>query len=325
MNSPILTSSSRRRFLTNTAVASAAAYFLPSTLFAQAAAAATDVPAVVAQGRAAGAIAKITTQTLRGNVSVLMGSGGNIAVIPGKQGKLIVDSGYSTSRPQITAALTALSPDAVTHLVNTHWHFDHTDGNEWMHSIGATIIAHDNTKTRLSTPQEITAFQAHFPPSPAGAIPTKTFADKHTIHINGETLHLTHYAPAHTDTDISVYFQNADILHTGDTFFNGFYPFIDYSSGGSINGMIAAAERTIAMTTDKTIIIPGHGALANKADFVIFHDMLVATRDAVAAQKKQGKSVEETIAAKPNAAYDAKYGGGFLAPAVYVRLVYQGV
>jgi glyoxylase-like metal-dependent hydrolase (beta-lactamase superfamily II) len=274
---------------------------------------------------AAAASAKITTQALRGNVSVLMGSGGNIAVLPGREGKLIVDSGFSTSRPQITEALSGISNNPVTHLVNTHWHFDHTDGNEWMHSIGATILAHENTRERLSTKQTIAAFDMTLPPAPAAAIPTEVFGKKKTLKVNGATLQMAHYDPAHTDTDISIYFVEANVLHCGDTWFNGVYPFIDYSSGGNINGMIAATERNLAMANDITIVIPGHGPIGDKAGLKRTHDMLVGCRDAVAALKKQGKTLPDVVAAKPTSAYDETWGQGSIEPDFFVGLVYQGV
>ncbi len=312
---------SRRHFLASGSLATAAVALHPRSLFAQTA----EVPAVIAQGRAAGATAKITTQPLRGGVSALMGSGGNIAVLPGKDGKVIIDSGYATSQPQITEALNAISGDPVKHLINTHWHFDHTDGNEWMHSIGATIVAHENTKTRLSTTQTIAAFHATLPPSPAGAVPTKTFATKETLKLNGATLELAHYAPAHTDTDISIHFTEADVLHAGDTWFNGFYPFIDYSSKGSIGGMIEAAEHTLSVAGPKTIIIPGHGPIGDKAQLAQYRDVLVFARDSVAAMKKQGKTLEDVVAAKPTAKYDARWGAGFMNAPTFLGLVYQGV
>lgn len=312
---------SRRGFLGSSAAVAAGVFVSGRYTFAQEAA----LPAVVVQGRAAGATAKITTMPLRGGISVLMGSGGNIAVLPGTGGKLLVDSGYSTSKPQVLEALNAISADRISHLVNTHWHFDHTDGNEWVHAAGATIIAQKNTRTRLSTPQEIKAFNAVFPAAPIGARPTMTFDEKHTLKLNGETLHLTHYAPAHTDTDISVHFANADILHIGDTWFNGFYPFIDYSTGGSINGMILAAEASLKVANAKTIIIPGHGPIGDKAQLTEYRDVLVDARDKTAALKKQGKSLAEVVAAKPTEKYDAKWGGGFMKPEVFLGLVYQGV
>ncbi len=323
MTHSLPTTLSRRGFLRGS-LTTAAAFSLPRLLLGQAATP-SELPPFLVQGRATAATAKIITTPLRRRVSVLIGSGGNIAVLPGANGKLLVDSGYSTSRPQITEALTALSPDPLTHLIDTHWHFDHTDGNEWMHSAGATILAHENTRSRLSTPQYMAALQAQVPAAPAGAIPTETFATTYTLKLNGETLHLQHYDPAHTDTDISIHFQEADVLHTGDTWFNGFYPFIDYSTGGSIDGMIAAAKRTLAMVSASTIIIPGHGPVGNKTQLTTFQDMLLATRASVAALKQQGKTIDETLAAKPTAAFDDSWGKGFMNPETFTRLVYQGV
>jgi glyoxylase-like metal-dependent hydrolase (beta-lactamase superfamily II) len=313
---------SRRRFLSTSAATAAAAYLTPRALFAQQGA---QPPAMVVQARADAAKAKITTQKLRGNVSVLIGSGGNIAVLPGPQGKLLVDTGISTSRPQITDALTAISADPIEHLINTHWHYDHTDGNSWIHSVGATIIAHEKTRFRLSNPQTIVLFNATFPALPADALPTLLFTDEHLLTTNGETLHLQHYDPAHTDTDISVHFTGADVLHTGDTWFNGAYPFIDYSTGGHIDGMIRATKRNLATGTDSTIIIPGHGPVGNKMQLSDSYDMLTAIREKIAALKQQGKSADEAVAAKPTAQFDDRFAKGFVTPEMFVKLVYQGV
>ena len=285
----------------------------------------SQVPEIVKQARAAAAGMKVSTQTLRRNVSVLMGSGGNIAVQPGKDGKVLIDSGFASSKPQVTEALASLGNDPLSLLINTHWHYDHTDGNEWLHGAGATIMATEKTKQRLSVPTPIATFNVTFPPAPAGAIPTKTLSEKQTLHVNDEELVLTPYDPAHTDTDASIYFAKADVLHTGDTWFNGFYPFIDYSTGGSIDGMIRAAERNLSYGTAKTIIIPGHGPVGDKTQLKEFHEMLVGSRAAVAAQKNQGRSLPDTVAAKPLAQYDAKFGGGFMKPEIFVALVYQGV
>ncbi len=314
MTSPLL---SRRRFVTTAAAAAAASRFCHSWLQAQ------EIPDVLARGRAAGATATIKTQSLRGNVSALMGAGGNIAVLPGKDGKLLIDSGYATAQPHLTEALKAISSDPITHLINTHWHFDHTDGNEWVHAAGATIIAHENCRSRLSTPQEIVAYKAKFPPSPAGAIPTLVFKTDDALKLNGANLTLRHYAPAHTDTDISIYFAEANVLHTGDTFWNPLYPFIDYSSGGNIDGMILANKNNLDIASADTIIIPGHGAVGTKAQLAEFHEMLAGVRDNVAKLKKEGKSLDETVAAKPTAGFDEKFGGP--RAAAFIGYVYQGV
>jgi glyoxylase-like metal-dependent hydrolase (beta-lactamase superfamily II) len=191
-----------------------------------------------------------------------------------------------------------------------------------MHSAGATIWAHENTRSRMASTQRIAAFDATIPPAPTGALPTVLVNTYRTLSDSISTLKLTHYDPAHTDTDISVYFTKADILHVGDTWFNGFYPFIDYSSGGNISGMIHATEQNLAATTADTIIIPGHGPIGNKAQLTEFHDMLISVRDNVAKLKKEGKSLDETIAAKPTAAFDEKWGKK---PGAFIGYVYQGV
>ncbi len=235
--------------------------------------------------------AKIEVHPLRRNISVLEGSGGNIAVLPGKGGKLLVDSGFTVSRARIAAALVGLSSDPLT----------------------------------LSTSTRVEGWSYTFPPAPAGAIPTTAFDDEHYVHHNDTRIALKYYGPAHTDGDISVLFEEADIIHVGDTWWNGFYPFIDYSTGGSIDGMIRATETNLTIATNKTIIIPGHGPVGNKAGLTEYRDMLVAIRNNVAELKKQGKSLAETIAAKPTAAYDTKWGQFLMTPAIFTGLVYSGV
>ena len=276
--------------------------------------------------RSEAAKAPIKIHKLRGNVSVLEGSGGNIAVLTGTDGKLLVDAGITASRPRIVEALASLSSDPIRHLINTHWHFDHADGNAWLHGEGAAILAHDNTRKHLASAQRVEDWNFNFPASPAAAIPSDVFATDRVMKINGSTLALKYYGPAHTDGDIFVAFSDADILHTGDIYWNGIYPFIDYSTGGSIDGMIRGADATLAATTDATIIIPGHGnPVSNRSELKDYRDMLVAIRDNVAALKKQGRSLEDTIAAKPTAAHDARWGQFLIDPAFFTQLVYEGV
>jgi glyoxylase-like metal-dependent hydrolase (beta-lactamase superfamily II) len=243
----------------------------------------------------------------------------------GGDGKLIIDSGFLGTRGKIAAALSSLSPDPIKHLINTHWHFDHTDGNEWMHSAGATITAHENTRKHLPTSTRVEGWNFTFPPSPAGAIPTGVFNAEKRLHLNGATIALKYYGPSHTDGDVSAYFIEADVLHTGDTWWNGHYPFIDYSTGGSLNGMIKAAEANLAIVTDKTIVIPGHGPVGGKTEMIKYRDLLTSIRDRVAALKGEGKSLNEIVAAKPTAAYDAKWGKGFVNGEFFTKLVYKGV
>ena len=270
--------------------------------------------------------AKITTHKLRGNISVLEGSGGNIGLLTGTDGKVFIDAGITGTRPRILEAANKLSREPITHLINTHWHFDHTDGNEWLREEGASIIAHENTHKHLLSATRVDDWDFTFPSSPLAAVPTDVFSDEKTLKLNGETIHLKHYEPAHTDSDISVTFAEADILHCADTFWNGLYPFIDYSTGGSIDGMIAATEANLAAVSDKTIIIPGHGKpVSNKAELIEYRDMLKGIRDNVAKLKQQGHTVEEAINAQPTSAFDEKWGKAVISPAFFTRLVYHGV
>ena len=318
MNNPDFSNFSRRNFIAVSASAAAAVVFAPRFLFAQ------DKGIVPTMIDAAGK-ATIETHPVRRNISVLEGSGGNIAVLTGKDGKLLVDSGFTVSKPRIVEALNKLSSDPIAQLLNTHWHTDHTDGNAWVHDAGAKITAHANTKKHLSTSTRVEGWNWTFPPAPSGAIPSVVFDDEHRLRHNDTNISLKYYGPAHTDSDVSVVFEEADVIHVGDTWWNGIYPFIDYSTNGSIDGMIRATERNLNVITDKTIVIPGHGPVGNKAALTEYRDMLATIRENVATLKKQGKSLSETVAAKPTAAYDAKYGQFLINPPFFTALVYAGV
>jgi glyoxylase-like metal-dependent hydrolase (beta-lactamase superfamily II) len=315
--------SSRRNFclccMGTTAFAASGGWLTPRQAFAEA----SNLVDLV---RDYAAKTPIKVYKLRSDVSILEGSGGNIAVLTGGDGKVFIDAGITASRPRILEAANGLSHDPITHLINTHSHFDHADGNDWLNAEGAAIIAHENTHKHLMSAQRVEDWDFEFSPSPLPAVPTEIFAAEKTLSLNGSTLHLKHYDPAHTDSDISVNFDEADILHVGDTYWNGIYPFIDYSTGGSIGGMIQATEANLAAVTDRTIVIPGHGApVSNKAELSAYRDMLVAIRDNVARLKQQGRTLEETIAAKPTAAFDAHWGQFLITPALFTRLVYEGV
>ena len=273
----------------------------------------------------AAAQANIETHPVRRHISVLEGSGGNIGVLTGNDGKLLIDSGFTVSKPKLKVALDTLSSDPITQLVNTHWHTDHTDGNAWVHAYGAAITAHTNTKRHLAASTRVEGWQWTFPAAPEGALPVTIFEDEYTIHHNDTNVALKYYGPAHTDSDVSVLFEEANVIHLGDTWWNGIYPFIDYSTGGSIDGMIQASDRNLKVVSDDTIIIPGHGPVGNKGALSEFRDMLVEIRHNVAELKKQGKSLKETIAAKPTAKYDAKFGQFLITPAFFTTLVYSGI
>jgi glyoxylase-like metal-dependent hydrolase (beta-lactamase superfamily II) len=177
----------------------------------------------------------------------------------------------------------------------------------------------------LSTSTRVEGWNYTFPPAPAGAIPTTGFDDEHRVHQNGTSIALRYYGPAHTDCDIRVVFEEADVVHVGDTWWNGIYPFIDDSTGGSIDGMTHAAELNLAAVGNETIVILGHGPIGNKTGLIEYRDMLVAIRGNVAVLKQQGKSLSETIAAKPTATYDAKWGHFLITPAMFTELVYSGI
>ena len=308
----------RLRFFTFSILAGSVACLAPVQVFAQATSPVDKINAEAAK-------ADITVQRLRGNISVLMGSGGNITVLTGPDGKLLVDAGIAVSRPRIQAALDGISKDPLKYLINTHWHWDHTDGNEWVHNQGATIIAQENTLKHLSTTTRVKEWNHTFQPWPASARPTVVVKTDKTLKFDGENIVLKGFGPGHTDGDITAYFTKADVLALGDIFWNGIYPFIDSDTGGSIDGMIHLANASLERATDKTIIVPGHGPIGDRAQLVEFRDMLVAIRENVAQLKKQGKSLDEVIAAKPTAAYDAKWGGFVIDPAFFTRLVYAGV
>jgi glyoxylase-like metal-dependent hydrolase (beta-lactamase superfamily II) len=267
----------------------------------------------------------VTVHPLRGNISVLMGSGGNIAVLNTPDGKLLGDGGIAVSKPMIEEALASIGPAPIKYLINTHYHWDHTDGNAWLHEAGATIIAQENTLKRLTSGTRVIEWGFMFPPTPPAGLPTIVFKTEKTMEFGGEIIVLKHYGPGHTDTDASIYFKNADILQVGDIWWNGHYPFLDNGAGGNIDGLIRWVNECINASTDHTIIIPGHGDVSNRAGLIEFRDMLVAVRGNVARLKKSGKTLAQTVAAKPTAAFDAKYGDFLINPAFFTQLIYMDV
>ncbi len=265
----------------------------------------------------------IGTEKVAEGVYMLTGAGGNIGVSAGEDGIVIIDDQFKPLAPKIVEALAKLSPKPARFVINTHWHGDHTGGNEAFGDAGAVIVAHDNVRKRLTEKQVTEFFKRETPPAPRGAWPIVTFSTDMTVHYNGEELRVFHIDNAHTDGDGLIEFRKANVVHMGDTFFNGMYPFIDTDSGGSIEGMIAAANKVLGMVRADTKIIPGHGPLGTSVELTKFRDMLIALRDSVGKQVREGKTLEETIAAKPTAALDPVWGKGFFKPEQIVGMVYR--
>ena len=317
---------SRRGFLASAGMFGASAWLAPNRLLAAQLAPAVNRPAqmgIVEEIRTAAATEPIAVQQLPGNLVVLMGNGGNVVALSGDDGVLLIDAGIVGSK--VAAAVASVTRAPIRHLVNTHWHFDHTDANDWHHANGAAIMAQEKTRARMSTATRVRDWNFTFPPSPAGALPETVFADARDLRINGSLIQLKHYAPAHTDSDISAHFTDADVLHVGDTWWNGIYPFIDNSTGGSIDGMIGATEQNLTKAGGKTIIVPGHGPVGDRASLARWSDMLVTVRDRVAELKKKGQPLSAVLAARPTAPFDAEYGGGLITPDLFTRIVYERV
>ncbi|POX58644.1 MBL fold metallo-hydrolase [Streptomyces sp. Ru62] len=276
---------------------------------------------------AAAARDPITVTRLRGNVNPLQGSGGNIGVLPtGDHGAFMVDAGVAVSRQKMEKTLKKLGVSHIGDLVNTHWHFDHTGGNSWAHEYGARIIATPNTLRDLSSTIRVEEWSHTFTPVPPSARPTVTVASERTFSAGDQPVQLRPYSPpGHTNGDLSAYFTKANVLFTGDTYWNGLYPFIDWETGGSIDGMIQDANQNIAMVGGNTIVVPGHGPIGKRADLVQYRHMLVSIRNRVADLKHQGLTVEQTVAAKPTQPFDAKWGKGLIGPDLFTKLVYRGV
>ncbi len=270
---------------------------------------------------------KVTVKTtpVAGSVSMLQGEGGNIGVLVGPEGVLLVDDEFGPLVPKIEAAVKQLSPKPIRFVINTHWHGDHTGGNAGLGTEGVVIVAQDNVRKRLSTEQFSSFRKTSIPPSPAVALPIITFLDSVSFHLDGEDIDVFHIAPAHTDGDSVVWFKKSNVVHTGDLFFNGLYPFIDFGSGGSIDGVVAGADLVLSRINDETKVMCGHGPVGSKSDLKRYRDMLATIRDRVRKAIQDGKTLDQTVALKPTAEFDAAWGNGFLKPDAFVALVYSGL
>jgi glyoxylase-like metal-dependent hydrolase (beta-lactamase superfamily II) len=267
---------------------------------------------------------KVQIKTIKtsGNVYMLMGSGGNIGVLAGDDGVFLVDDQFAPLTKKIKDAIGKFSDKEIRFVINTHWHYDHVGGNENLGETGSVIIAHENVRKRMSTDQFIKFFQSKVPAYPKVALPIITFTRDLKFHLNGEEVHVFHVKNAHTDGDAIIYFRNSNVIHTGDIYFSGIYPFIDTSTHGSVNGVIDAAQHVLSIINDDTKVIPGHGPLSNKAKLREYVDMLISLRAKITKLISSGKTLEEIQKAKPAQEFEEKWGHGLLTSDQFVQILY---
>lgn len=269
---------------------------------------------------------EIKTTQLSETIYMLEGRGGNIGLCVGEDGVFMIDDQYAPLSEKILDAVKAITNEPLKFVFNTHWHGDHTGGNQNMHNAGALIIAHENVRKRMSTDQFMASFGRKVPAAPKEAWPTVTFSEDIQLYLNGEDIMAFHlHDGAHTDGDAIIYFPNSNVIHTGDTYFNGRYPFIDLSSGGSINGIIKVCDAVLMLANEETKIIPGHGALSNKVELTEYRAVLMTLRDRVQQQLKAGKTLEEVKAMGLSKEYDDKYGQNFINPERIIQFIYNSL
>ncbi len=266
---------------------------------------------------------EIKTEQLGDGIAVLFGAGGNIGVSYGPDGTVLIDDQFAPLTPKIQAAVAALGAEPVKYLINTHWHYDHSGGNENFGKAGALIMAHDNVRERMEGKQ--TSGNGNDPASPKEALPVVTYHDGVKLHLNGDEVHVKHMAHAHTDGDSIVFWKNANVLHMGDLYFNQVtLPFIDINSGGNARGVLAAAEKALTMVNDETKIIPGHGPMATKADLTDYRDMMKSVIGSVEKARGEGKTLEQIQAMKPAAQWDTNKDA-FIKGDAFVEAVFKSL
>lgn len=261
----------------------------------------------------------------RSGISMLEGSGGNITASIGSDGVLLVDAGIAVSQAKIEGALRRLGSTTIKYLINTHWHWDHTDGNSWAKDENTVHLALPTTVEDLSKTIRVEEWGHTFTPVPVADLPNQIIDKIHRIKFNGDTVRIVPLGAGHTNGDLVVYFEKANVLSLGDVFWNGQYPFIDYVAGGGINGAIAQAESALKLANDTTIIVPGHGPIGTKADLRAFRDMLKQARDSITMLKSSGKTLEEVLAAEPTRELDSVWGNSIISAKIFTTLVYRGV
>jgi cyclase len=267
----------------------------------------------------------VKAQHLRGSVYVITGAGGNIGLSVGDDAAFLVDDQFAPLVPKIIAAIRGITNKDVRYVVNTHWHGDHTGGNEPLGKAGSVIVAQANVRKRMSTEQFLARFNQRFPPSPRAALPVVTFADSVTMHVNGDDMTAVHVPAAHTDGDALVFFAAANVIHMGDTFMTIGYPFIDLASGGTANGFVRAADRALASCNAQTIVIPGHGPTTDCAGLRAWRTMLATIQDRVRAEMQRGRTLAQIQAAGLTKEFDDRWGKSFIPAADFLESVYQSL
>ena len=266
---------------------------------------------------------EIKTSQVGDGVYMLTGKGGNLGVSIGEDGVFLIDDQFAPLTDKIYAAIKKLSDKPLRFVLNTHWHPDHTGGNENIGKTGAVIVAHDNVRKRLSVDGFIELFNMQAPALDSSGLPVVTFNDSVTFHLNDEEIVATHAANAHTDGDSFIYFRNANVLHAGDIYFAGMYPFIDTASGGSVEGYIRAIDAMLELINDKTVIIPGHGPVSNKENYTAWRNMLAVISNRIKTMKTKNATLENIKASMPTADYEKQYGNGFISGETFIEMVYN--
>ena len=268
---------------------------------------------------------KINAIPVSDNIYMLSGQGGNIGLFLGEDGTFIIDDQFAPLTEKILAAIKSVGGDTPRFLINTHFHGDHTGGNENLGNIGTLIVSHDKVRERLVAGSYIKAFGMNSPPANKAALPVLTFSEDMHFHINGDSVNAVHGPSAHTDGDSIIYFEKANVVHAGDIFFNGFYPFIDAANGGSLRGTIAAVDAMLAATDSKSKIIPGHGPMADKAQLQAYREMLAIAYTRLLKLKNDGVSVEDAIIQDPLSDLEAQWGNGIFSGEKWIRITYPAV
>jgi cyclase len=283
--------------------------------------------ASVAHGQEKEDFSKVTIKTtkLADGIYMLEGAGGNIGLSVGDDGVVVIDDEFAPLTPKIQAAITAITTKPIKFVLNTHWHGDHTGGNENLAATGAVIVAHDNVRKRMSVGQFMEMMKRQVPPAPPKALPIVTFSSDVTLHLNGEDIHVVYVGPAHTDGDAIVVFPKAKVVHMGDTYMTISYPFVDIGSGGNFDGYVTVADKVLGMTDATAKIIPGHGAVSNKAELKGWRDMLAAIRARVKKEADAGKPLDAIQKAKLTAEWDDKWGKAFIKPDQVVEFAYKAI